>query len=266
MSWVSSWPELSSAITTSSALGHVLRVERAEDHVGVMKDEVVLPLGDAHHVADDLEREPGGDVSNEVAFAPVDQLIDDQRRGPLHIVLDLRDHPRRERRRDDAPQSGVARIVEVDHRTEELEELRRHVEDARGTAPRAEQLGPVARLHDVSVAGNRVIARPVKGQRDRATRWWLGIVEVSDRSLPTKRLEGSLPLLKGAGPKRQVREIDPVDCEERTRRHRATIPAACRDKTICGLRRSTHQVFRSSWIDRKARGGVDPAHRVRLGA
>jgi hypothetical protein len=73
----------------------------AEDHVGVVKDEVVVPLGDAHHVADDLEWESGGDVSDEVAFAPVDQLIDNQRRCPLYIVLDALDHPRRESRRND---------------------------------------------------------------------------------------------------------------------------------------------------------------------
>ena len=50
-------------------LGDVLGVAVAQDDVGAAEDGGVLGGGHAHHVADDLERERGGDLGDEVALA-----------------------------------------------------------------------------------------------------------------------------------------------------------------------------------------------------
>ena len=48
-------------------IGDVLGIGRAENHVGAVEDVAVLARRDAHHVADDLERQHRGDVGHEVA-------------------------------------------------------------------------------------------------------------------------------------------------------------------------------------------------------
>ena len=76
------------------ALGHVLGVGGAQDHVRAGEDEVVIALRDPGHVADDLQREAGGDLRDEVALAPVYDVVDDPGCGPLHVVLEPLDHAR----------------------------------------------------------------------------------------------------------------------------------------------------------------------------
>jgi len=101
-------------------IGHIIGVARAEDDVRAVEDETILAVRNAHHFADDLQRQGGGDVGDEVALALVDDGVDDLRRGALHVVLEPLDAARREAARHDAPQARVPRVVHVDHRAEEL--------------------------------------------------------------------------------------------------------------------------------------------------
>ena len=96
-----------------------------------LKTRVVVALGHAHHVADDLEREPGRHFGDEVALAFVPHRGDEVVGHLLDVVLDGSHHAGVEGGRDDPAQPGVAGVVHVDHRPEELEELGRHVEDGR---------------------------------------------------------------------------------------------------------------------------------------
>ena len=111
-------------------LGEELRVGPGQDDVGVGQDHVVLVAGDAHHVADDLQRQPGRDVRHEVARPGGQQVVDDRGGRAAHVVLELGDQPRAERAGDDPAQPGVPGIVHVDHRAEVLVELDRQVRDA----------------------------------------------------------------------------------------------------------------------------------------
>ena len=53
------------------ALGDVLGVAEGQDDVRPAEHRVVVALGHAHHVADDLQREPGRHLGDEVALALV---------------------------------------------------------------------------------------------------------------------------------------------------------------------------------------------------
>ena len=135
------------------ALGDVLGVAEGQDDVGAVEDGVVVALGHAHHVADDLEREPGRHLGDEVALALVPHLGDEVVGDLLDVVLDGAHHAGVEGGRDDPAQPGVAGVVHVDHGPEELEELGRHVEDGGARLARAEELGVPADLDHVGVAG-----------------------------------------------------------------------------------------------------------------
>ena len=56
---------------------HVLGVADAEDHVGVLEDLLGVFAGDAHHVADDLQRQRRRDLGHEVALAHRRDAVDD---------------------------------------------------------------------------------------------------------------------------------------------------------------------------------------------
>ena len=84
-------------------------------------------------------------------------VVDDPGGGGLDVTLHLVELPGREAARHDPAHARVLRVVHVDHRPEELEEVRRHVADVRA-APRAEELRVLARLEHVGVPGERVVA------------------------------------------------------------------------------------------------------------
>src|SRR5690606_15415819 len=129
-------------------------------------DELVVPLGDAHHVADDLQGQAGGDLGDEVAAGAGDEeVVDDLLGGGLDVRLELLDHLGREGAGDDAPQAGVARVVHVDHGAEVLGELRGQVGDVRRAAlPRGEDLRVAAGFEDVGVPHERVVAGALRGE------------------------------------------------------------------------------------------------------
>ncbi len=106
--------------------GDEVGVAAAEDRVGPVEDLAVVLGGDAHHVADDLERQRRRDVFDEVAGLVGEvgqQAIDDLVGLRLHDVLDGGDLPWGEALRDDRAEPEVLRIVHVDHRAEELVHL-----------------------------------------------------------------------------------------------------------------------------------------------
>ena len=82
-SWLSSAPAVSSAPTTSLMSSGPYSGSPAPRMTFVrLEHELVLALGDAHHVADDRQRQGGGDVGDEVAPTLVEQVVDDLL-GPL---------------------------------------------------------------------------------------------------------------------------------------------------------------------------------------
>jgi hypothetical protein len=66
----------------------------------------------------DLERQPGRHLGDEVAATQRGHAIDDGAGHELNPFLDALDHPWVEGGRDNATQAGVAGIVGVDHGTE----------------------------------------------------------------------------------------------------------------------------------------------------
>ena len=110
---------------------------------------------DAHHVADDLQRQRGGDLAHEVALA---HRRDVGRRSPAPGRAPT---PRSSRtcrgvkpRLTMQPQLRVLRRVHVDHRAEPLRELGGHVGDV-DRRRRVEGVGIARHLHDVGVARDR---------------------------------------------------------------------------------------------------------------
>ncbi len=81
----------------------------------------MVGFGDAHHVADDLQRQGAGQVGDDLALT-VGMVLHHrghQPPGPVaHGILDEGQHPRSECAADDVAQPGVPRIVHRDHRSE----------------------------------------------------------------------------------------------------------------------------------------------------
>ena len=89
----------------------------------------------------------------------------------------------------------MAGIVHVDHGPEELQELRRHVEDARRPGGRGEDLRGAAQLDDVGVAGDREIA--VARREGNGGVGEIRVVEVRHRTVFAQGLERALALFEG---------------------------------------------------------------------
>ena len=190
----------------------VLGVADAEDGVGELEDPAVMRCGDAHHVADDLQRQGGGDLLDEVALSERRDAIDDLARLDAHGVTQARHHLRREAAVDDAAQLGVAGIVHRDHRAEELADLDGHVADVHALA-RREDVGSPARGPHVVVPGER----PVTGPAGHRLELRLG--EERDRPFRPQRGERGFALELGPGPELGVGQVDLVDLEMCHRRH-----------------------------------------------
>jgi hypothetical protein len=102
-------------------IGHVVGIGRTENDVAAVEDVAVLVGGDAHHVADDLQRQRRRDLADEVAAPGVDHAVDDVGGRPIDRRFGPAQHAGREAARHDAPQPRVTRIVHGDHRAEELD-------------------------------------------------------------------------------------------------------------------------------------------------
>ena len=84
------------------------------------KTSLLVGLGHAEHVADDLQRQRRGERLHEVALALLGRLGDELAGADADALLDRGDRLRRERPLHEQPQLRVARVVEHDHRAEEL--------------------------------------------------------------------------------------------------------------------------------------------------
>ena len=145
-------------------------VAETEDHVGPVEDPLVVFLGDPHHVADHLQRQRPGQFADHIGL-PVGMIGDHPRDQPVrtltHRLFNAGHHFRSERPADDRTQPLMPRIVEHDHRTEVLGQLRGLVVD-RDAAGGAENVRMAAGEVDVVQLGQRPI--PVAGLKALVSR------------------------------------------------------------------------------------------------
>ena len=192
------------------ALGDVLGVAVGEDDVGGLEDGVVVGRPDAHHVADDLEREAGRHLDHEVATALRGHPVDDVVGHEVDPVLNALDHARVEGGRHDAAQACVARVVHVDHRPEEVEHLHRQVGNGGGAPAGNEDLGVPARLRDIGMARHGPVARALRHD-ERELLGDVGLLEEGHGPLAPQRQERALALLPRPGPELHVGQVDGIE-------------------------------------------------------
>ena len=221
----------------------------------VQREDLRLVLGgDAHHLADDLQRQRSGDLVHEVALAVgelLEQAVDDA--GGLRRctysstrAISLGVKPLDTMR----AQPEVRRVVHVDHRAEELGDLLRQVADVRALAA-AEQLRVAADVPDVVVVGERPVAGAL---RELAT---------SGNSHSSHQLTGcSLRRVRNA-PSRYSRGASQNSGSERSKVPRATSAGLHRRSVPCrsGCRRCVPEAVRES---RTTARGHGPPRRCRL--
>ena len=180
-------------------------VAGTEKHGRPMKHLGFVLFGDAHHVADDLQRKRSGDGLDEVCL-PVrvirHQIADQPARPGPDVLFDPRHHLRGERPVDDRPQALMARVVQGDHRTGELRHGRIDVRQCRTGRNRAEHLRMPTRLVDMVERGQC----PVSGPRLETGEG--GRVEEFDRRFPSQRGEGPVAVIVVPGPERQLAQVD----------------------------------------------------------
>ncbi len=87
----------------------VLGVLVADHAVGPVEHLVAVVLGDAEQLGDDLERELGRDLGDEVGLAGLDHLVDDGVGGAVDALLEVAHHARGEPLVDEPPVAGVER-------------------------------------------------------------------------------------------------------------------------------------------------------------
>ena len=93
--------------------GHHVGVFAADEHVGPLEDLGPVPDGDAHHLGDGLQGQLGRHLGDEVAAAPLGDLIQDQGGAVLEVVLEQADHAGGEAPVDQPPVAGVGGRVHV---------------------------------------------------------------------------------------------------------------------------------------------------------
>src|SRR5262249_31835180 len=157
------------------------------------------------------------DVGHEIALALLRDGVEHARGGELDVALDAREQALGERRRDEAPKPAVLRRVRVDHRAEELEELRRDFSDRRRPLARAEELRMRTGMEDVSLARERPESR---AGREHAV---IDFPVERDRPLATERAERALADVGRERPEHRIAELDLLEGQLFSRFHRATM-------------------------------------------
>jgi hypothetical protein len=186
-------------------IGDVLGIGRAENHVGAVEDVAVLARRDAHHVADDLEWQHGGDVGDEIAATTVDHGVDDLHGGALDVGHHVPETGRREAVRDDPSEARVPRVVHGDHRSEELGKVLWLVDHVHAAACGREELPVPTRLEDVRMAGERPEARSLAEPRH------LGLLVERDGALAPQHRECALAVGAARHPELGIAETDVVE-------------------------------------------------------
>ncbi len=212
-----------------------LGVADAEDRVRPLEDLRVVLGRDAHHVADDLEGQGGGDVLDEVALLVgelLEQAVDDLGGLDAHVVLDAADLLGREALRHDRAEAEVLRVVHVDHRAEELVHLLGEIADVRALA-RAEQLGVAADLPDVLVAASG------RSSRDRGGNGESSISASSKKGEAGRvahRLERPVAVVARCDPEGDVGEVEVAE-RDIGESHVATVERSGRVEGLIGAPR-----------------------------
>ena len=107
-------------------VGGQVGVTEAKYHVRPVKDPLMVFLGNAHHVADDLQGEWTGQFGHHFALS-VWMVLHHRRHQPAgalaNRLLGAGHHPRREGAAHDVAQPRMPRVVERDHRPEVLGQL-----------------------------------------------------------------------------------------------------------------------------------------------
>ena len=184
--------------------GHLV-VADTQHHGRPVEDLCLVFFRDAHHVADDLQRQQAGNLGDEVGLAVwmVGDHVRDDRAGPVaHAVFDAGDHLGREGAIDDLAQPKVTRIVKADHRTRELRDLWRHFEERRACRDGAEDVRVTTGMVDVVEPGER----PMAGARGKTRN--LGDFEEGDRRLTPQRREGAVTQVVVQLPEVERPEVD----------------------------------------------------------
>ena len=135
----------------------------------------------AMHVADDLQRQPGGNIRHEVAQPAASRssttVMAARRASSSNLAISRGP----DAAGDDPPQPGVPGVVHVDHRPEVLVELDRQVRMLVRALPGGEHSGVLARLDHVRVLHQGVVARALLAERG------LGLLEKPRSRLGPKR-------------------------------------------------------------------------------
>ena len=166
-------------------------VAGSEDDVGRVEHGVEFAAGDAHHVADDQERERLRERFDEIDLAAFTHLVDDLGADRLDRVEHALELFGGERASDDSPLPRVAWVVHADERSEELHRVGGQVGDRHGTPARAEVLRPAADLDHVRVPG-RGVERLLEtvASRSRTSRAGTGRSRGARRSAPCEHRAG----------------------------------------------------------------------------
>ncbi|MFD6004096.1 cytochrome P450, partial [Streptomyces erythrochromogenes] len=140
--------------------GRELRVLAAGHPVAPVEDEPLVPGRYADHLADRLDREPGGHLGHEVHVPAGDDGRLHQGGGPLADPgREAAHHPGGEARADQGAVAGVARGVHAEQdQPEGLQGLRTLVPDHEGAELSGPEFGVAADGLDVGVAGDGVEA------------------------------------------------------------------------------------------------------------
>jgi len=193
-----------------------LRVAAGEHDVGHREDQRPVLRGHAHHVADDPQRDRGGDVGDDVDAAVAGLGLGLRAGGVEHVLDDLLDrpdelleHPRGEDLRHDAPDLGVPRVVHADQRAVELVEVGRDVGDRHRALAGAEHRRLGADGVQVGVPRHGVVARARLQHRHQ------GLGEERERPLPAEQVEDGVPLGRRAHPEVAVGQVDAVQLDRR---------------------------------------------------
>ena len=139
-----------------------VRVTGAKDDIGPVQNLALVAFWNAHHFANDLQRERCGDVVDEIKLGVAklfDGAVHDGAGFVFHVLLNACNFFWCEALRNNGAQSHVFRVVHADHGAKEFVEFHREVGDV-GAFAAAEQVWVAAGMPDVLVLGERPIAGP----------------------------------------------------------------------------------------------------------
>ena len=182
-----------------------LVVSGSQNHRRPVEDLLFVLLRDAHHVADDLQRQRTGYLVDEVGVRVAmvgGHVRHEPARAVVHTVLDASHDLGREGTVDHLAQPKVTRVVKADHRAHELRDLSGHVVERRARRDRAEDLGVTAGMVDVVERRER----PMPGTPSEAGE--LGDLEEGDRRFAPQRRERAVTPVVVPFPELDCSEVD----------------------------------------------------------